>query len=78
MPNIHLVLVLGLHQHRLLSRELICIYRVKVLEPMNGRESCVELVHAIVLGIPRVHPNTTKQIVAHFYPLRAPVKAVDR
>ena len=55
-----------------------CTYRVKVPEPTDGRESCVEVVDAIVLGLPRVHPNRTKQGVAHFYPLRAPVKAVDR
>ena len=47
-------------------------------EPRNGREYCVEVVDAIVLGLTRVKPNTTKQRVAHFYPLRAPVKAVDR
>ena len=46
-----------------------CTYRVKVREPTNGRESCVEVVHAIVLGLPRVHLNITKQIVSHFYPL---------
>ena len=53
-------------------------YRVKVPEPTNGRESCVEVVDAIVLGLPRVHPNTTKQRFAHCYSLRAPVKAVYR
>ena len=26
-----------------------CTYRVKVPEPTDGRESCVEVVHAIVL-----------------------------
>ena len=25
------------------------------------RESCVEMVHAIVLGLPRVHPNQTNK-----------------
>ena len=45
---------------------------------MNGRETCVEVDHAIVLVLPRVHPNTTKQKFAHCYQLRAPVKAVDR
>ena len=77
MPNIHSLLVLGLHRHRFLSPSL-STYRVKVPEPTNGRESCVEVVHAIVLGLPRVHPNTTEQIVAQCYPLQAPVKAVDR
>ena len=77
MPNIHSLFVLGLHRHRFLSPSL-STYRLKVPEPTNGRESWVEVVHAIVLGLPRVHPNTTKQRVAHCYPLRAPVKAVDR
>ena len=61
-----------------LSPEFTFPYRVKVREPTNERECCVEVVHAIVLGLPRVHPNTTNQGDAHFYPLRAPVKAVDR
>ena len=79
MPKIHSLLVLGLHRYRLLSPEFTCTYRVKVPEPTNERESCVELVHAIVLGLTWVHPNTTKQRDAHYcYPLRAPVKAVDR
>ena len=78
MPNIHTLLVLGLHRYRLLSPEFTFPYRVKVQEPTNERESCVEVVHAIVLGLPRVYPNTTKKIDAHCYPLRAPVKAVDR
>ena len=77
MPNIHSLLVLVLHRHRFLSPSL-STYRLKVPEPTNGRESCVEVVHAIVLGLPMVHPNTTKQRVAHCYPLRAPVQAVDR
>ena len=62
MPKIHSLLVLGLHRYRLLSPEFTFPYRVKVPEPTNGRESCVEVVHDIVLGLPRVHPNTTKQI----------------
>ena len=77
MKNIHSLLVLVLHQHRFISPSL-STYRLKVPEPTNGRESWVEVVHAIVLGLPRVHPNTTKQRFAHCYPLRAPVKAVDR
>ena len=77
MQNIHSLLVLGLHRHRFLSPSL-STYRVKVREPTDGRESVVEVVDAIVLGLPRVHPNTTKQRVAHCYPLRAPVEAVDR
>ena len=77
MPNIHSLFVLGLHRHRFLSPSL-STYRLKVPKPTNGRESCVEVVHVIVLGLPRVHPNRTKQSVAHCYPLRAPVKAVDR
>ena len=36
----------------------------------NGREYCEELGHTIVLGLPRVHPNTSKQRVAHCYPLQ--------
>ena len=76
MQNIHSLLVLGPDRHPFLSPSL-STYRVKVPKSTNGRESCVELVHAIVLGLPRVHPNTTKQIVAYFYPLCAPVKAVD-
>ena len=40
-------------------------------------ESSEELGHTIVLGLPIVHPNTTKQRVAHCYPLPAPVNAVD-
>ena len=48
------------------------------LPEMDDRgESSVEVVHTIVLGLPRVQPNTTKQRVAHFYPLRAPVNTVD-
>ena len=78
MPKIHSLLVLGLHRYRLLSPEFTFPYRVKVREPMNEREPCVEVVHAIVLGLTMVHPNTTKQRDAHCYPLRAPVKAVDR
>ena len=77
LPNIHSPFVLGLHRHRFLSPSL-STYRVKVPEPPDGRESCVEVVHAIVLGLPRVHPNTTKERFAHCYPLRAPVEAVDR
>ena len=76
MPNIHSLFLLGLHRHRFLSQRL-STYRLKVSEPTNGRESWVEVVHAIVLGLPRVQPNTTKQRFAHFYPLRALVKAVD-
>ena len=72
MPNIHSLFVLGLHRHRFLSPSL-STYRLKVPEPTNGRESWVEVVHAIVLGLPRAHLNTTKQSVAHFYPLRVPV-----
>ena len=53
------------------------VYAKYSLTP-SERESSVELVHAIVLGLPTVHPNTTKQRVAHYYPLRVPVKAVDR
>ena len=77
MPNIHSLFVLGLHRHRFLSPSL-STYRLKVPEPTNGIESSVEVVHAIDLGLPRVHTNTNKQRVAHFYPLRAPVKSVDR
>ena len=69
--------MLGLHRHRLISPEFTCTYRVKVPYLTNGRESSVEVVHIIVLGLARVHPNTTKQRVAHCYPLRATVKAVD-
>ena len=61
MPNMHSLLVLVLHRYRLLSPEFTFPYRVKVREPTNEMESCVEVVHAIVLGLPRVHPNTTKQ-----------------
>ena len=75
MPKIHSLLVLGLHRYRLLSPEFTSTYRVKVPEPTNERESCVEVVHAIVLG--RVHLNTTKQRFAHCYPLQGLVKAVD-
>ena len=80
MPNIHSLLVLGLHghRHRLLSPGFTCTHRVKVAEPTDGRESCVEVVHAIILGLPRVHDNTTKQRVAHCYPLRDPMNAIDR
>ena len=77
MPKIPSLLVLVLHRHRFLSPGL-GTYRVKVREPTNGRESCVEVLHAIVWGLPRVHPNTTKHRVIHFYPLRAPVNDVDR
>ena len=45
-------------------------------KPTVGEESSVEVGHTIVLGLPMVEPNTTKQIVAHCYPLRAPVNAV--
>ena len=78
MPKIHSLLVLGLHLYWLLSPEFTFPYRVKVRELTNEREYCVEVVHAIGLGLPRVHTNTAKQIDAHWYPLRAPVKAVDR
>ena len=44
----HSLLVLGLHRHRFLSPSL-SIYRVKVPKRTNGREFCVEVVHAIVL-----------------------------
>ena len=77
MQNIHSLLVLGPDRDPFLSPSL-STYRVKVGEPTNGRESCVEVVDAIVLGLPRVYPNTTKHRVAHCYPLRAPVKDVDR
>ena len=53
MPNIHSLPVLGLHRHRFLSPSL-STYRVKVPEPTNGRESSVEVVHAIVLGLPKI------------------------
>ena len=77
MPKIHSLFVLGLHRHRILSTEFTCAYRVKVPERTNGRESSEELGHTIVLGLPRVNPNTTKQIFALCYPLPAPVNAVD-
>ena len=77
MPKIHSLFVVGLHRHRLLSSEFTCAYSVKVPERTNGRESSEELGHTIVLRLPWVHPNTTKQIVAHCYLLRAPVKAID-
>ena len=51
MPNIHSLFVLGHHRHRFLSLSL-STYRLKVPEPTNERESCVEVVHAIVLGLP--------------------------
>ena len=47
MPNIHSLFVLGVHRHRFLSPSL-STYRLKVPKPTNGRESCVEVVHAIV------------------------------
>ena len=62
MPNIHSLFVLGLHRHQFLSPSL-STYRLKVPEPTNGRESCVQVVHDIVRGLPRVHPGATKQIV---------------
>ena len=77
MPNIHSLLVLGLHRHRFLSPSL-STYGLNVPAPTNGGGSCVDAVHDVVFSLPRAHPNTTKQSVAHFYPLRAPVKAVDR
>ena len=77
MPNIHSLLVLVLHRHRFLSPSL-STYRLNVPGPTNGGGSCVEVVHDIVLSLPRAHPNTTKQSVPHCYPLRAPVKAIDR
>ena len=77
MPNIHSLLVLILHRHRFLSPSL-STYRLNVPGPTNGGGSCVEVVNAIIFGLPRVHPNTTKQIFSHLYPLRALVKAVDR
>ena len=43
----------------------------------GGGESSVEVGPNIVLGLHRVNPNTTKQLVTHCYPLRAPVKPVD-
>ena len=52
-------------------------YSVKVPERTNGRESSEELGHTIVLGLPRVNPNTTKQRFALCYPLSASVNAVD-
>ena len=61
-----------------LSLEFTCTTRPKLLERRNGRESFEELGHTIVLGLARVHPNTTKQSFEHCYPLRAPVKAVVR
>ena len=77
MPNIHTLLLLVLHRHRFLSLSL-STRRLNVPEPTSGGESCVEVVHAIVLSLPRGHPNKTKQRFAHCYPLRAPMKAVDR
>ena len=47
-------------------------------EREGGGGSCVEVVYDFVLSLTRAHPNTNKQSVAHCYPLRAPVKAVDR
>ena len=61
MPKIHSLLVLGLHRYRLLAPEFTFPYRVKVRESTSERESYVEVVHAIVLGLPRVHTNKTKQ-----------------
>ena len=59
------------------SLEFTCTTSPKLPERRNGRESSEELGHTIVLRLPWVHPNTTKQIVAHCYLLRAPVKAID-
>ena len=53
------------------SLEFTCTTGPKLPEWRNGRESCEELGHTIVLGLPSVHPNTSKQRVAHFYPLQA-------
>src|SRR5664279_289743 len=65
-----------LHQHPLLSREFTCTYSLKVPERTNMRESSEELVHTIVLGLPRARPNTTMQLVPLCYPILTPVPAV--
>ena len=59
-----------------LSLKFTCTTSPKLPERRNGRESCEELGHTIVLGLPSVHPNTSKQRVAHCYRLRAPVNDV--
>ena len=78
MPNHSLTPCVGSSPASASLSEFTCTYRVKVSEPSDGRESCVELVHAIGLSLPRAHHDITKKIVAHCYPLRAPVEAVDR
>ena len=65
-----------LHRHALFSREFTCTYSLKDPERSNGRESSEELVHTIVLGLPRAHPNTTKQLVTLFYPILTPEPAL--
>ena len=52
-----------------LSLEFTCTTGPKLPERTNEREYCEELGHTTVLGLPNVHPNTSKQRVAHCYPL---------
>ena len=40
-------------------------------------ESSIKMVHTIVLGLARVHPNTTKQLVPPGYPVPTNVSGVD-
>ena len=51
------------------SLEFTCSTSLKLAERRNGREYFEGLGHIIVLGLPSVHPNTSKQRVAHWYPL---------
>ena len=44
-----LTLCIGSSPASISLSESKCTYRVKVPEPTDGRESCVEVVHAIVL-----------------------------
>ena len=59
-----------LHRHPLLSMEFTCAYRPKVLYRMKHRESSEELGSTFVFCVPMAYPNTTKQLVPHFYPFR--------
>ena len=77
MPYIPSLFVLGLHRHRLLSLSSFWTTSPKLPKRTSGGESSEEVGYTIVLELPRLHANITKQIVAHCYPLLAPVNAVD-
>ena len=66
-PNLSIRSFTGIDFSLSFSLESTCTTVPKLPERRNGRESCEELGHTIVLGLPSFHPNTSMQRFSHCY-----------